>query len=326
MANQNNRSNWILGFCKTNILENKQELIKQEFEYQLLRTLRIFKWNNLPDTIPIKDLELLLQLNGNATFTKVNDKYYVFRGGLGGVPNVYYLPTLSIVANPALEYNKSLEIDKDCVVILNDGLYRGLTQLFNKYASLLAECLISLRWAIINARVPYLIDADNDNTKKSAEEFLSKIIEGKDLSIIGHNTFFDGIKTYDYASKTTHIRDLLEAFQYIKASWFNDLGLQSNFNMKREALNSSETSLNEDILIPAIDEMLECRQIACEKINKMYGLNISVELSDVWKQLREDLKLDIENKQAEVNLKNTQSENIDNNDKEKENATEDKTQ
>ena len=57
--------------------------------------------------------------------------------------------------------------------------------------------------------------------------------------------------------------------------------------MKREALNSAESALNDDILYPLIDEMLEQRQKGIEKINELYGTNISVELSSVWKQLRE---------------------------------------
>ena len=54
--------------------------------------------------------------------------------------------------------------------------------------------------------------------------------------------------------------------------------------------------------------MLEERQKGVEKINELYGTNISVELSSVWKQLREqeeqatsvDNNEDKENKEDEV--------------------------
>lgn len=294
-----NRQDWVFGYCN-DILTDKQALIRQEFTLQLQRTMKMFKWKNLPDTIPQKDLELILQLNGHATFTQVDGKYYVFKGGLGGVPNEYYLPTISIVANPYLKFNKTLKINEECVVIQNDFLYQGLTPLFNKYASLIAEIIISLRWAIINARVPYLIDADNDNTKQDAKDFMEKIIAGTDIEIIGHNSFFEGIKTYDYASKITHVTELIEALQYLKAHWFNDLGLEANYNMKRETLTSAELSIGEDTLVPQIDEMLTQRKLACEKINKMYGLNISVELDSSWKQLREEQKSAIKKEEAEI--------------------------
>lgn len=293
------RYDLVLNYCK-NILEDKEAIIRQEFHNQLSKMLECFKWSNLPETITIKDLEILLLLTGHATFTKVGDKYYVFKSSLGGTPNPYYLPTLSIVANPALEFNEELVIDKDCVVILNDPLYNSLVPMFNKYSSLIAEIIISLRWAVINARVPYLISADDDNTADDGKTFMRNIVEGKEIGFIGYNTFFEGVKTHEYSSKSTHIRELLEAYQYIKASWFNDIGLQSNFNMKREALNSSETGLNEDILIPLIDQMLEQRKLACEKINAMYGLKIDVELSDAWKNLRKELNNNIEMQEAEI--------------------------
>ena len=72
--------------------------------------------------------------------------------------------------------------------------------------------------------------------------------------------------------------------------------------MKREALNSAESALNDDILYPLIDEMLEERQKGVEKINKLYGTNISVELSSVWKQLRDQEEQAVkEDKKEDVN-------------------------
>ena len=65
--------------------------------------------------------------------------------------------------------------------------------------------------------------------------------------------------------------------------------------------------MNADCLIPFIDDMLKCRQTAIEKINNMFGLNISVELNSVWAV--KDAELDAELDAAE-NPEN--SENVDN--------------
>ena len=58
--------------------------------------------------------------------------------------------------------------------------------------------------------------------------------------------------------------------------------------MKRERLTSSETDLNEDSLKPLIDVMLFERKQAMEKVNKMYGTNIKVDLDSSWKEQREE--------------------------------------
>lgn len=281
-------------------MNDKKCLIRIAINNMLNRSLRIFKYNNLPDTIPQKDLEIILQCNGSATWAKDNDgKLYVFAGGLGGEPNPYYLPTKSVVANPALKLSKTFIIDEDCVVMLNDTLYQGLMPMFSKYAHLLAEAEISLKYAIINARVPALIQADNDGTYESAVEFFKNIVEGKEYGIIASKEFFDGIKTQDYY-RQAYIKDLIESIQYIKGSWYSEIGLNAAFNMKREAINEAEASLNEDVLYPTVDTMLECRKIALDKINAMFGTNITVELDSIWKINREHDKLAIDVQKAEL--------------------------
>lgn len=298
MNGLNNRNNWIIGKCN-NILQDKEKML-QALTFQMLnKTTKIFRYDNLPDTIEEKDLETLLQVNGFAIWHKVDDKLYVFTGGLGGEPNVYYLPTIATVANPALNYSKNLKIGEECVVMQNDYYYQGLMPLFNKYGNLLVEAELSLKYAILNARIPALIQADNENSLRSAQDFIQKVIDGKDYGIISNKEFFDGVRTQDF-HKSSSIKDLIEAIQYIKGSWYNEIGLNAAFNMKREAINEAEATLNEDILYPTLDTMLECRRIALEKVNEMYGTNITVDFDSVWKQNREQESLALEMEEAEI--------------------------
>ena len=313
MSDSIQRNSWIFGKCKS-ILNDKDLLQKQIISQMLNKTITIFKYGNLPETITDKDIEIITQVNGYSIWKEVDGKLYVFYGSLGGEPNPYYLPTLAIIANPALRYNASLKIDEECVVMLNDYLYTGLMPLFNKYGSLLTEAEISLKYAIINARVPALLQSDNDNTYKSAKEFFDKIEKGDGYGIIASKEFFEGIKSQDFY-KQPYIKDLIESIQYIKASWYNEIGLNSQFNMKREAINSAEVTLNEDILYPAVDVMLQCRKKAVEKINKMFGTNITVELNSVWEQnkIQEDLALQFKEAQVESLVKETTIEEGDEN-------------
>lgn len=294
------RNEWIIGQT-FNILEDKKKMV-EAFIFQMLnKTTRIFKYNNLPDTIPKKDAETIFQVNGFGIATEVKGEPYIFTGGLGGTPNPYYLPTIATVANPALKFSANLKIDEECVIIRNDNYYQGLMPLLNKYANLIVEAELSLKNAIINARVPALVQADNDNTYKSADEFFKKIVEGKEYGIISSKEFFDGIRTHDFY-KQAYIKDLLEAIQYIRASLFSEIGLRSLMSMKREAINEAEASMNDDVLFPSIETMLECRQQGWDDFNKKYGTNVTVELDGVWarKLEEEELKLDIMENEAET--------------------------
>ena len=279
-----NRSNWSFDVCSQDLSLDK--LTEYYIKDTLIRTQKMFKYNNLPKTIPKEQLELLLQRNGYAVITKVNGELYAFYGGLGGEPNEYYLPTIATVANPALKFSKSMVIDKECVVIKNDVMFMGLMPLIQSTSYLLAQADISFKYALINGRMKAIVTAPNDETKASLDEMFKQIEKGSSLKVVVDDDLMNELKVSPYGSNDNGI-DIIELKQYIIGSFYQKLGIQSNFNMKREALNSAESALNDDILYPLIDEMLEERQKGVEKINELYGTNISVELSSVWKQLRD---------------------------------------
>ena len=86
---------------------------------------------------------------------------------------------------------------------------------------------------------------------------------------------------------------LIELQQYLKASWYNEIGLNSNFNMKSQYISSDEINSSADIMLPLIDNMYECRKQAVEKINSVFGVSISVEKDSAWekKQMQSDLSV-----------------------------------
>ena len=88
--------------------------------------------------------------------------------------------------------------------------------------------------------------------------------------------------------------------QYLKASLLNELGLEANYNMKRESLNATEAQMGDDALQPLIDNMLKCRQEAAEKINEMFGTDISVEFNSAWEENEDNRDLQVEEAEAEV--------------------------
>ena len=301
-----NRSNWSFDVCSQDLSLDK--LSEYYIKDTLIRTQKMFNYSNLPKTIPKEQLELLLQRNGYAVITKVNGELYAFYGGLGGEPNEYYLPTIATVANPALKFSKSMVIDKECVVIKNDVMFMGLMPLIQATSYLLAQADISFKYALINGRMKAIVTAPNDEVKASLDEMFKQIEKGSSLKVVVDDDLMNELKVSPYGTNDNGI-DIIELKQYIIGSFYQKLGIQSNFNMKREALNSAESALNDDILYPLIDEMLEERQKGVEKINELYGTNISVELSSVWKQLRDQEEQavnneDKENKKDEVTQDN----------------------
>lgn len=291
-------------------IKDKSRNITDIINYFLARTQKIFEYEGLPETIPARNLELLLQCGGYVGITKVKGDLYALAGGLGGEPNSYYMPTIFTVANPALEFSANLQIDKECIIIANDGTYTGLLPMLKKYATLLSENEISMKCAIINLRVKEIISAPDDATKKSAERYLEKIESGE-TSVIAENAFLDGIKIHPTSSSVSQstLTNLIEMEQYLKASLYNELGINANYNMKRESINASESQLNNEALQPLIENMLECRQIGLDKVNALYGTNITVKLSSIWEEEEEkqEQEPEEENKDQEQQEKEERS-------------------
>ena len=280
---------------------DKTKLVNDLVRYMLIRTQAMFEYTGLPETIPQKFLEAYVQSSGFVGIVKVKGELYAMWGGLGGVPDVYYQPTVLTVANPALDYSASLEIHKECEIIRNDFLYEGLMPLCSRYATLLAENFISIRMASINKRIQTFLRADNDRDKAAADKFVDDLVNGK-LSAVMTTPFFDGITAQPYGqnSGSSQITELTELHQYLESKLFNELGLQANYNMKRESLSAAELGLNNDIMLPMIDQMLLCRQQDLEKVNSMYGTNISVKLSSAWEDVQLESEYAIDEMKAEA--------------------------
>lgn len=278
--------------------KNKMKVRADHIDYMLARTHRMFKWDNLPDTIPDRIPELFLQINGHVCFTEVNGDLYILTGGLGGPPDPNYMPTLYIVANPALNYSKSLKIGDECVVMPNDSMYKGLMPLFTRYAAAMTETELSIFIASINSRISEIISASDDDTKESAEIYLQHIQDGE-LGVIGESAFMEGVNVHAGNAGSVHtiIEDLIELEQYQKASWYNELGLNANYNMKRESINSGESQLNRDALLPLVDDMLQVRQEKIEQVNSKYGTDIKIDFASAWK----DNEIEITEEQKAIN-------------------------
>lgn len=274
---------------------------KSYMKYMIIRLLKMFKYENLPDTIPQEMLEYYLLMNGSCFITKVDDKLYAFVGGFGGEPDVYYRPTRYTVANPALRYSGYHEIDDSAatpmndrqftvgtegVLMRNDPIWAGLAPMMARYSALLSENILTIRTADVMLRAIAMISAPDDRSRLSAENYLRKLEKGE-LGVIGESPFFDGVKLQSPPSNNgSYLTQFIELHQYLKGSFYNEIGLNANFNMKREALNQGETTLNEDSLVPLCESMLQCRKEDVEKLNKLFELDppISVEFDSAWAQ------------------------------------------
>lgn len=261
---------------------DKSKVFENYCKYTFTRTQSMFTYEGLPDTIPVQWLESYLQRNGSCCIAEHEGKLYALLGNAGGELDEYYQPTIYTVANPALNLSKSFKIGEDCVYCKNDYDAIGLVPLVSRYCGLMTENLLTVRISDINMRMMNLLSAPDDNTLQSTKQYLKDLEDGK-LGVVGETPFFEGLKLQSKGvGNGDYMIQFIELQQYLKGSMYNELGINANFNMKREALSGQEVALNDDALMPLIDDMLKQRRAMCDELNEMFGLNVSVDYGSTW--------------------------------------------
>lgn len=285
--------------------KNKDRNIMEQNKYMFARTLSMFDYDELPDSLPSVEIEKQLQMNGFTFITEVNGELFAFTGTLGGQLDVYGNPTQITISNANINFYKTLDIKKDGVLIKNDEMMLGLAPIFDKYNTLLTENEITMYLNTFNTRIQTLISSGDESTKESAEIYLKKIVDGE-LGIIGENRLFDGINVQNAQTQNVgSTSQLIEFQQYLKASMFNEIGVNANFNMKRERINSSEVEMNTDALHTLIDNMLYNRLLGIGLLNERYNLNANVDYGSIWKTRsleKEELHEEIEDETKSINF------------------------
>lgn len=258
--------------------KNVENIAKRAFN----KVMSMFKYHGLPDTIPQDELEKRLILNGYVCVAPADGGLYAFDGGLGGKPDVYNRPTIFTVSNPALNLTKEFKIGEECIIIKNDSSAIGLTPILTKFAFLVNENELSQYVALVNTRLQLILSASDDKTRESAKQFLARVQEGK-LGTIADNAFLESLKIHFLSTQSTNtLNNLITHNQYLKACFLNDIGLNSNTQLKKERLITSEVENNSSSLYPVVDDMINCRRDALEKVNELFGTSIKVEFNSSW--------------------------------------------
>lgn len=273
-------------------IANKSATYDTLMQISLAKTNNMFEYSGLPDTIPAYILENYLQINGFAIIARPKDNkdkgLYAYFGGLGGKQDEYYRPTVANVANPFQSFSEAYNIGENCAIIKNDLFYMGLVPLNNIYAELATESLLSMRVGSILTRLQKIFTAPNDTAKIAYDKYINDLINGKMLAVVDSNIIQNmQANNIDTGSNTRSLEQLTEYHRYILGSWYNELGLKSSFNMKRERLTDDEIQLDSTATASYINSMLRCRQEGVKDVNRLFGTNISVRLGGVWRGMDE---------------------------------------
>lgn len=251
-------------------------------------SIAMFDWTGLPGTIDPRFLELTLFKYGQAVFFEDEVMgYLALTNAVQGGFDVYGYPVASRAYSPYNNYQKNLTLD-DSVIIYNNYL-RTPSSLD---VEVFAKRLYNLDRVIdVNAnaqKTPVLIKCAE--TQRLTMKNLYKEFDGNSPVIFGDN----GLNDANFTVLSTEAPYVADRIYQLKTQIWNEaltyLGI-SNINVqKKERLITDEVSRNMGGVIASRYSRLNARQNACEKINKMFGLNIWCEYRDDYRELDEELE------------------------------------
>ena len=165
-------------------------------------------------------------------------------------------------------------------------MMNSLSGLIRRTASQLAHADITLRAALVNYRANEVLSADDDSTAESINAYYSSLYEGN-LKAIVDSGLINGVKNLSSSKSYADLLKLTDVKNEIMRSFFAEIGIRQKSD-KRERLVTEEVESDSMMLLFNIHDMLEQRQKACKEINKIFGLNMSVELSEEWDYLKKE--------------------------------------
>lgn len=248
--------------------------------------------NGLPDDADYEFIMSQLLLVGRISVFKAKGKVYLLNGHIGGTPDEYYYPTRILIANPILG-SFDLERDKEaCMVYLTPTdrlldvpktpnlISGGLYSLIAMVANILSECMTTINTTLMNTRVHAIYTADTESAAKSAEPVLKSIYEGKPFSVVTSELLERlNVNPLSEHGLSDCLIETLEVCQYVLALFWNGIGIDANYNMKRERLITAEVDKNIQSLIVPIQTILESLNTGFDIANRLFGTNLQAELN-----------------------------------------------
>lgn len=242
-----------------------------------------FKWHGLPDSCRPEILEQTLFFYGKALFFFDEALGYLHTPvNLPGPQNVYYESTVREAYS--FDYRAFRGIDDSVLIKANHTMAPDYLTVWN-YTPKIANCLRAIDVHTETLKRPFLIVCP-EKTVSSAKTMLNKIADNEP-AILGEKIGENGeIKVLPLDTQS-RLQDMWANVKNYLNQVYSSLGVKNSYTEKRERMITAEAEGEGNAIRHSLEAELDERMLACERINSMFGLNVSVEANEIEKFLEE---------------------------------------
>ena len=305
--------------CNYTVLPDEQMVI---FNNLLKRFMHLFKFENIDDSINLRELMLSIIFNDSYMIIEDSGLLRNVYGGYAGELDFYGYPTEYLWSTGVKSGNTKLT---DGEVGHSNSLWTPLAPTLFYYTKMLSNLDKSLEIASINTRITPLYKASTDAERQQIDEVFNKMIKGEKLYSVMHKTTIDDLMgdeslPIDMTGKSgdsQYMPMILQAYDNVLARVCRELGINITNQMKRAQVISAEVNGYENYTQIFLDDMIEQITDTFDRVNARWNRDWKVSLSDAFKDDNPDEQIE-EQDNEQVNEQDNEQVNEQDNEQNKE--------
>lgn len=251
--------------------------------YLIQKIISVFKFEGIPETWAKDYFLYTLFVFGYCAVINTN-KYGVIpqHCTLSGY-NIFYRPNRAIITNPLFKKTIEAQIGKDCELIRMAPDWCGVWDIVEYYADLMALTSETVAVNLINSKFSYVFAAEDKASAESLKKLYDQIASGEPAAFADKKLFTDDGDPSWYLFvqnlKQNYIAgDLLEDLAKIDSRFNTEIGIPNVNIAKSSGVGEAEVMANNIDTHSKAALWLETIQDSLEKVNDMFGLNITVSM------------------------------------------------
>lgn len=250
--------------------------------YLMQKVISVYEWD-LPDTWSKTYFYYILYGIGFIAVLNT-DKYGTIpqMGTLKGY-DIFYQPTNVVITNPLLNGILEPRIGRECELIKMQPDYGSCLDIVCHYADMLALNTQTYGVDLLNSKLAYVFTAQNKANAEAFKKLFDKIASGEPAVVYDKDLLnADGKpnwSTFTQNLTQNYIGDkLLDDYKKTLDMFDTEIGIPNANTQKKERLITDEVNQNNIGTQTKAELWLETMREGCDKVNKMFGLSLNVEL------------------------------------------------
>ena len=258
------------------------------FNNLLKRFMHIFNFENVDDTINLRELMLSIIFNDSYMIIEKDGLLRNVYGGYSGQLDFYGYPTEYLWTTGT---NSGTEKLDSGVVGHSNSLWTPIAPTLYYYSNILGNLDTSLKIASINTRIMPLYQATSDSERKQLDDVFNNIKKGEmSYTVLQKKTIeqlvnAEGRIPIDLTGKSgdsNYIPMILQAYDNVLARVCREIGINITNVMKKAQVISPEVNGYENYTQIFLDDMLENITDTFSKVNEKWDRQWKVTLSNAF--------------------------------------------